>query len=239
MIRGRDITKNLVGLYSGNNLMRAICFATKYFKNSNNIKLLQSYLKYLYEINKDYYNKNAALFTLTILDEINNDESIQSKNIINNFAKVYSRIDKSISQINGIGIGISFSSTRIGKYEAIGSDNTIGWYEGDGMTYIYLSQNDYANSYWPYVNPLRLPGTTVTNAPREKKGLSDKNALAKYDFVGGTYSGINMVAVMKFASESPGLKFYSSLTGNKAYFLFENSLICIGNNISCNDSYQV
>ena len=239
LIRGRDITKNLVGLYSGNNLMRAICFATKYFKNSNNIKLLQSYLKYLYEINKDYYNKNAALFTLTILDEINNDESIQSKNIINNFAKVYSRIDKAISQINGIGIGISFSSTRIGKYEAIGSDNTIGWYEGDGMTYIYLSQNDYANSYWPYVNPLRLPGTTVTNAPREKKGLSDKNALAKYDFVGGTYSDINMVAVMKFASESPGLKFYSSLTGNKAYFLFENSLICIGNNISCNDSYQV
>ena len=33
----------------------------------------------------------------------------------------------------------------------------ICWYEGDGMTYIYFSPNDYAYSYWPYVNPYRLP----------------------------------------------------------------------------------
>ena len=121
----------------------------------------------------------------------------------------------------------------------MGGDNTIGWYEGDGMTYIYLSNNDYANNFWPYVNPLRLPGITVTNAPREKKGLSGRSAYAKYDFVGGTYSNINMVVAMKFASESPGIGFYSSLTGNKAYFIFGNNLIFIGNNISCNDSYEV
>ena len=117
-------------------------------------------------------------------------------------------MDKAISQINGVGLGISFSSTRNGKYESINGENNIGWYEGDGMTYIYFSPNDYANSYWPYVNPYRLPGTTVTNAPREKKSLNEKNSHAKYDFVGGTYSDINKLAVMKFASESPKINFF-------------------------------
>ena len=89
------------------------------------------------------------------------------------------------------------------------------------------------------MNLIRLPGTTVTNAPREPKGLTGYDAYAKYDFVGGTYSDANMVVAMKFASESPGVEFFSSLSGNKAYFIFENNLIFIGNNISCNDSYNV
>ena len=44
---------------------------------------------------------------------------------------------------------------------------------------------------------------------------------------------------MKFASESPKINLFSSLEGNKVYFIFENSLIFIGNNISCNDSYEI
>ena len=239
LIRGRDITKNILGLASGNSAIRAFSFATKYIKDKNNLKYLKTYLKYLYEKHKDYYLKDLPIITLLILEEISSDESIKSENTLNNFSKIYSRMDKAISQINGVGIGISFSSTRNGKYESINGENNIGWYEGDGMTYIYFSPNDYANSYWPYVNPYRLPGTTVTNAPREKKSLNEKNGLAKYDFEGGTYSKINMVAVMKFASESPKINFFSSLEGNKAYFIFENCLIFIGNNISCNDSYEI
>ena len=239
LVRGRSVTRNALGLSTGNNILKAMAFLTKYLKDIEHINIIKSYLKYLYNKNKDYYDKNLSIITLALIDEIIYDESIKENNIINNFAKVYSRIDKAISQINGVGIGISLSSTRTGKYEAMGGDNTIGWYQGDGMTYIYLSNNDYANSYWPYVNPLRLPGTTVTNAKREKKNLSDRNAYAKYDFVGGTYSDVNMIAVMKFASESVGIGFNSSLIGNKAYFIFGNNLIFIGNNISCIDDYEV
>ena len=239
LVRGRDVTDNTLGIATANNVIQAMVLSSKYLKKLDEIQVLKSYLKYLYELNKDYYDKKLSIISLALLEEIINDESIQPKNIINNFAKVYSRIDKAISQIDGVGMCISLSSTRTGKYESMSGENTIGWYEGDGMTYIYLSNNDYANSYWPYVNTYRLPGTTVTNAPREKKGISDKSAYAKYDFVGGTYSDINMVAVMKFASESPGIGFYSSLIGNKAYFVFGNNLISIGNNISCNDSYDV
>ena len=48
-----------------------------------------------------------------------------------------------------------------------------------------------------------------------------------------------MVAVMQFTSESPGANFNSTLIGNKAYFIFENIFLFIGNNITCNDDYNV
>ena len=106
------------------------------------------------------------------------------------------------------------------------------------MTYIYLSPQDYASSYWPYVNYYRLPGTTITTAPREEREISG-NPFGKYDFVGGVYFDVNMVVVMQFASENPLVNFYSSLVGNKAYFIFENIFVFIGNNITCNDDYNV
>ena len=239
LVRGRDVTRSALGLASGNDAINSFAFVTKYIKDTNNLKKLKSYLKYIYQKHKEFYINNLSIASLTILEEIVSDKSIIAENIINNFSKVYSRMDKAISQINGVGIGFSFSSSRTGKYESINGENTIGWYQGDGMVYIYLSPNDYGKSFWPYANPLRLPGTTVTNSPREKKGLSDKNALTKYDFVGGCYNDINMVAVIKFASESVGINFNSSLEGNKAYFVFENCAVFIGNNISCSDDYGV
>ena len=112
------------------------------------------------------------------------------------------------------------SSSRTGKYESINGENKKGWYTGDGMTYIYLHVNDYASNYWKNINYYRLQGTTVTNAKREENGLSGLNTLTKYDFVGGAYSDLNLVAAMQFGSESPNIGFISTLSGNKAYFTF-------------------
>ena len=107
------------------------------------------------------------------------------------------------------------------------------------MTYIYLSPQDYASLYWPYVNYYRLPGTTITTSPREEKELGYNNVFSKYDFVGGVYFDVNMVAVMQLESENPLVDFYSSLIGNKAYFVLGNIFVFIGNNINCDDDYNV
>ena len=122
LIRGRDVTKNIIGLASGNSAIRAFAFVTKYLKDKNNLKYRKTYLKYLYEMHKDYYLKNLSIITLLILEEIDSDESIKSENVLNNYSKVYSRMDKAISKINGVGLGISFSSTRNGKYESINGE---------------------------------------------------------------------------------------------------------------------
>ena len=242
LVRGRSVDTKFIGLATGTTIMGVFTYISEYTTNPTNIKYLKTYLKYMYKyVNENYQNyylNQISIGALIMLFNIISDESIPYENINKNFTKVYSRMDKAIAQINGIGIGISLSSTRIGKYEASG-ENKKGWYQGDGMTYLYFSPNDYASAYWPYVNPYRLPGTTITNAQREQKTLSGRNAYAKYDFVGGCYNDINMVVAMKFASELPAHNFKSSLIGNKAYFIFGDNLIFIGNNISCDDNYDV
>ena len=239
LVRGRGVERNVNGLSTGISSISSFCFLTKYLKDENNLNFLKSYLKNLYEKNKIIYDNSLQIGSLDILEEIISNDNFKSESSRNNFVKMYSRMDKAIAQINDIGIGFSLSSSRTGKYESINGENKKGWYQGDGMVYIYLNPNDYANSYWPYVNLYRLPGTTITKAPREPKELSGNNALAKFDFVGGTYSDKNMVVAMKFTTDNPGVQFYSSLIGNKAYFIFENVLGFFGNNISCDDNYDV
>ena len=217
LVRGRNVDKDVNPLTTGASSMNSFCIIPEYLENEQNIKFLKAYLKDIYKKERNYYSNNLLVKPLEILEEIISDEFIVINNITNNFAKVYSSMDKALARVNEIRIGISLSSTRIGKYESI-LENQKGWYQGDGMTFIYLSSQEYANKYWPYVNPYRLPGTTVTNAPREAIAIYGSKTLASQDFVGGTYANANMVVAMKFESEFPALDFKSSLIGNKGYF---------------------
>ena len=238
LIRGRSISRNIRGDQSGKLILNTLCLMVDYLTDEENINYLKPILKNVYQLNKPYLRYVLTPASLIKLEEYENDEDIKPKKI-NDFAKVFSRIDKAISQVNGVGIGISMSSSRIGKYESINGENTKGWYTGDGMTYIYLNVNDYASNYWPYINYYRLPGTTITNAKRQEGRFTGLTTLTNYDFVGGTYSSLNMVSAMQFGSESPGNGFNSTLVGNKAYFVFGEQLICLGNSINSEDNYDV
>ena len=119
---------------------------------------------------------SATPSALIKLEEFENDENIKAKKI-DDFSKIFSRMDKAISQVNNVAIGISMSSSRSGKYESINGENRKGWYTGDGMTYIYLNVNDYGSNYWKNINNYRLQGTTVKKAKREEKNLSGINIL--------------------------------------------------------------
>ena len=238
LIRGRSISRNIKGDQSGKFILNTICLMIDYIKNEDNKNYLKSIIKNVYELNKSYLIYALTPASLIKLEEYENDENIQAMEI-KDFAKVFSRIDKAISQVNGVGIGISMSSTRIGKYESINNENTKGWYTGDGMTYVYLNVNDYAFNYWPYINHYRLPGTTVTKAKREEKRFTGTETLTNYDFVGGTYANSNMVTAMQFESSSQSLGFTSTLIGNKAYFVFGEQLVCLGNSIYSQDDYEV
>ena len=238
LVRGRSISRDIRGDQSGKMIINAMCLMLDYLINDEDINYLKTILKYFYEINKRYLMYSATPASLIKLEEFENDENIPAKKI-DDFAKIFSRIDKAISQVNDVGIGISMSSSRSGKYESINGENKKGWYTGDGMTYIYLNVNDYGSNYWKNINYYRLQGTTVTIAKREEKNFSGLNTLTKYDFVGGAYSNYNMVAAMQFGSESPNIGFTSTLVGNKGYFVFGEKLICLGNSINSTDAYEV
>jgi hyaluronate lyase len=238
LVRGRGVSRTAKGQSTGLATINSIFLALKYIQKEKSLNYLKKYLKDLYLNNKNFYDSSLSVGVLSILDELML-EDIPLVNINYNFARVYPKTDKAIAQVNGVGIGISLSSTRQGKYESINKENMKGWYQGDGMTYVYISPNDYASLFYQNVNPYRLPGTTVTTAPREPSSLSGQKALAKFDFVGGTFNEKSMVVAMALNGSSPGANFTSSLIGYKAYFFSENILVCTGVNISCNDNYNV
>ena len=238
LVRGRGIYRDIRGDQSGKMITNAMCLMTEYLDDKDNLNYLKSILKNFYELNKRYLMYSATPSALIKLEEFENDPNVLVKEI-EDFSKIFSRTDKAISQVNNVAIGISMSSSRSGKYESINGENRKGWYTGDGMTYIYLNVNDYGSNFWKNINYYRLPGTTITKAIREEKTLSGTNTLTKFDFVGGAYSGLNMVAGMQFGSENENIEFNSTLVGNKAYFSFEENLICLGNSINSDDDFDV
>ena len=240
LVRGRTISRDNKSKGTGIATIDSLSLMAEYFINEEHVNYLKGFLKRLYLLPEyaNYYIYTLQIHTLITLEKIKMDKTIKEE-YTHNFAKVLSYSDKSILQYNNIGIGISMSSTRNGKYESINGENKKGWYSGDGMTYIYLSVDDYGSEFWKNVNCLRLSGTTVTSSTREEKNWTGLQSLALYHFVGGTYFGTYMVNVMEFGSASKSIGFNSTLTGKKMYFSFNEILICVGREISCQDEENV
>src|ERR1035438_2634433 len=72
----------------------------------------------------------------------------------------FASMDQAVHLRPGWGFALSMSSSRVYNYESINNENLHGWFQGDGMTYLYngdLSQ--FSDDFWPTVDPYRLPGT--------------------------------------------------------------------------------
>ena len=84
------------------------------------------------------------------------------------FCKLFAHMDRAVLQGPGFAYSISMFSSRIFTYESINREHLKGWYTAYGMSHLYNSDlGQYADAYWPTVDPYRLPGTTVTNARQE------------------------------------------------------------------------
>lgn len=146
------------------------------------------------------------------------------------FCKLFAQMDRAVLQGPGFAFAISMFSNRIYTYESINGENLKGWYTSQGMTYLYnddLSQ--YADAYWPTVNPYRLPGTTVTDKLRENG--AGKGRLSTRSYVGGAvlhnrYGAIAMELGDR-VDEGDDL-----LTGLKSWFLLGDRVVAMGSNMT-------
>jgi hyaluronate lyase len=130
------------------------------------------------------------------------------------------------------GLGLSASSSRIYNYESINSENLHGWFQGEGMTYLY--NNDlaqFSDDFWPTVDPYRLPGTTVDTAARAN--ASGQGYLSARNWVGGATLLTNGVYGMDIGP------YNSSLTAKKSWFMFDDEVICLGAGITCSGGASV
>lgn len=240
MVRGRSICRSSTDVTLGGTAVSGMLRMTKYV-DATRAKIIKEILLEYANYSDAYYMSALSPYDIVIYKDIKADKSVSARED-SSLTKVFAMMDRAVSVNNSYGVGISLSSSRIAKYESINEENGKGWYTGDGMLYIYTTVNDYDANYWKNINYYRIPGTTVTTAKRADVNIDATKTLSQYDFVGGSYLGNTMTVAMQFESATTDMKsngmFTSTLKGKKAWFVFDNEIVCLGAGISCSDNYS-
>ncbi|RPF21822.1 polysaccharide lyase 8 family protein [Myceligenerans xiligouense] len=137
--------------------------------------------------------------------------------------------ERMVHRGRGWAFTVATSSARIGRYGWGNGENRYGWHQGDGASYLYLDndQGQFADDYWPTVDPYRLPGTTASLTERAPGPDSGTPVPAATNRWGG---GVGLsrrwgTAGMDLVNE------LGDVRGKKSWFLLEDSVVAIGSGI--------
>jgi hyaluronate lyase len=126
---------------------------------------------------------------------------------------------------------VNLSSKRIGRYEWGNSENNLGWYQGDGMTFLYTRQDpsQFSADFWPTVDPYGLPGTTVNDQVRASGAGTAGTGIPRafQAFAGGlTLDARWGVIGMDHQNHN------KTLSGRKSWFFLDDAVVCLGAGIT-------
>ena len=108
--------------------------------------------------------------------------------------------------------------TRI--YEYLNGENPLAYYTGMGATFYSVDGDEYYNVL-PLYDWNKVPGTTTRQGllPKKDEGFS-YNAYGNTNHVSGCSDGTVGVNYMDLKDHG--------VTGKKAYFMFDNAMVCLG-----------
>ena len=201
-----------------------------YYSKGETKDRLEAILKYFLVNNDDsIITSNINLGILDYVTALETDPTVTARSGYE-IHKVFGSMDRIVQHRPDYSVSIALSSTRIYKYEAINEENKKGWYQGDGMIYIYTPGYDFSNTFFTGTNAYKMPGTTVTSATRVQQNLSG-GILGSSDFAGGVGDGKYGVAafILGYAQND---YFNTNLAARKSYFTFDDEIVCIGSGIS-------
>lgn len=229
MVRGRDIVRaNRSENTRFLNIFSYILITSQFAPEEEQARLLPL-IKYFIEVNGvDKFVGAVQIKYIDLLYEIAADETIVADDDYE-IVKVFGNMDRVVQHRPKYAVGIALSSTRIYKYEAINGENGKGWYNGDGTVYIYTDGTDFDDKYFNNSDPLKRPGTTVTDTERVNENLSG-GIFGASDFAGGVEHGKYGASalVLGYAQNN---YYNTDITAKKSYFLFDNEIVCIGSGI--------
>lgn len=133
---------------------------------------------------------------------------------------------------------VATSSSRIGRYEWGNNENNLGWHQGDGAAYLYVDgdQGQFADDYWPTVDPYRLPGTTASLAVRGsgESGAGTGIPRARNSWAGGVgLAGRWGTAGMDLTNSLENLR------ARKSWFLVDDAVVALGSGVDVTESDAV
>ena len=160
---------------------------------------------------------------------------LSDSSVVSARASVYSRMfadqDRLVHHRPQWGCTVNLSSKRIGRYEWGNSENNLGWYQGDGMTFLYTRQDpsQFSADFWPTVDPYSLPGTTVNDQVRASGAGTAGTGIPRafQAFAGGlTVDGRWGVIGMDHLNHN------KTLSGRKSWFFLDDAVVCLGSAIT-------
>ena len=132
-------------------------------------------------------------------------------------------MDRVVAHRSNFSFALSMSSTRVNNYEDLfGDANTHGYFQGDGMTYLYVGNtdtNNFQGGYWPSVDYYHLTGTTTEQNTVSTPSPTDQNFVGGADVLNS--NGYSTYGVAAFALHPILDGETSTLKGKKSYFMLE------------------
>ncbi|GAA2564832.1 MULTISPECIES: polysaccharide lyase 8 family protein [Streptomyces] len=151
--------------------------------------------------------------------------------------RLFPAMDRAVHRRPDWAAAVSMASRRITHYENGNGENLRGWHTGSGMLYWWgdtYGNGQYSDAFWPTVDPLRLPGTTVSRKPlADGEGGAWGAPRPDVRWVGGATDGT-------YAAVGQYLKGLSStLLAKKSWFFLDDAIVCLGAGIHGRDGTRV
>ncbi|CNK06645.1 hyaluronate lyase [Streptococcus agalactiae] len=242
MSRGRSISREAASSHSAAvEVLRGFLRLANMSNEERNLDL-KSTIKTIITSNKFYnvFNNLKSYSDIANMNKLLNDGTVATKPLKSNLS-TFNSMDR-LAYYNAekdFGFALSLHSKRTLNYEGMNDENTRGWYTGDGMFYLYNSdQSHYSNHFWPTVNPYKMAGTTEKDAKREdttKDFMSkhSKDAKEKTGQVTGTSDFVGSVKLNNhFALAAMDFTNWDrTLTAQKGWVILNDKIVFLGSNI--------
>lgn len=122
------------------------------------------------------------------------------------------------------------ASKRTKNSEALNGENVLGHYLGAGATIFYIDGNEYYNIF-PLWDWNKIPGTTAAQGYLPYGGDNTYTRMGKNSFVGGVSDGKIGMSCLNYHD--------NKVKAKKAWFTFDEGVVCLGADISSNSKYDI
>ena len=142
---------------------------------------------------------------------------------------VFPAMDRAVHLKPTWGFSVAMNSSRTFNFEAINGENPQGWHTSDGMTYLYNSDlAHFSDSFWPTVDPQRLPGITVARG-----SMPLQSQFGGSNVAGGTTLGNAGTALLRLLSPD------KQGDAKKSWFFFDDEVVALGSDIKSSGGQPV
>jgi hyaluronate lyase len=221
IVRGRAISRNSSPDHGvGHSVISALLRITQFAQPVEAEALRRSIKLWLRQDTTRDFASNLAFDLIGEARRILDDESIAPAEP-QSASYVFASMDRAVHLRPNWAAAIAMHSSRVYNYESINNENLRGWHTGDGMTYLYTADLlQFADSFWPTVDPQRLPGTTVVAGSTARQ-----SQIGGSSAVGGASIDGYSAVMMQLSPDG------RQLSAKKSWFLFDDEMVALGADI--------